>query len=333
MVSMLAGCLLCRTDSTQLPESINQKVQGQRVDHSARLSTDRNDQHPSAGVERPEGGFEPAPYTDHYVEAGGLRLHYLDYGSEGRQPILCIHGGAAHAHWFDFFAPGFNTNYHVRALDLRGHGDSAWMNPPTYGYERYAADVAEVVEKLDLQDFILVGHSMGGMVSILYTALHPGRVRALIVVDSTLRMTPDRVAMLREVGSRPGSRYATHEEFLARFRLRPAGTSAAPEIIRHLAERSGRQLPDGSWTHKFDRNVYAQRDSIDGIPYWGRINMPTLLVKGGRSQRISPEVFAEARAHCPHVELAEVPHSDHHVFLDNPPGFERVVKDFLARHA
>jgi pimeloyl-ACP methyl ester carboxylesterase len=296
------------------------------------ISADRNDQDQSAGIERPEGGFQPAAYTSQYVEVGGLQLHYLDYGTVGRPPMLCVHGGAAHAHWFDFFAPGFSANYHVRALDLPGHGDSAWMDPPIYGYEHYASHLAEVTQKLDMQGLILVGHSMGGMVTIVHTALHPGRVRALIVVDSTLRMTADRVAALRDVGSRPGSRYATHEEFLAHYRLRPAGTSAAQEIIRHLAERGGRQLPDGGWIHKFDRNVYAQRNGIDGIPYWSRITVPTLLVKCGRSNRITPEMLAEVRAHCPHVELAEVPHSDHHVFLDNPPGFERAVKDFLARH-
>jgi pimeloyl-ACP methyl ester carboxylesterase len=295
------------------------------------ISADRNDQDLSAGVERPEGGFQPAPYTDRYIEAGGLRLHYLDYGSVGHPPILCVHGGAAHAHWFDYFAAGFRADYHVRAIDLPGHGDSAWMDPPTYEYGQYAGHLAEVTAKLEMQDLILMGHSMGGMVSIVHTALYPARVRALIVVDTTLRMSPDRVAALRDVGSRPGSRFATHGEFLSRYRLRPGGTTAAPEIIRHLAERGGRQLPDGEWTHKFDRNVYAQRNSIDGIPYWDRISVPTLLVKGGRSSRITPEMVIEVRAHNPHVELVEVPHADHHVFLDNPPGFEHVVKDFLAR--
>ncbi len=283
------------------------------------------------GVEPPLDGFRPAAYTSRFVEAGGLRLHYLDYGTENRPPILCVHGGAAHAHWFDFFAPGFIADYHVRAIDLRGHGDSQWMEPPAYTYPLYASDLAEVVEKLALREVILIGHSMGGMVSILFTAAHPERVRALIVVDSSMRMTQDRVAVLRDVGSRPGSRYATYEEFLQRYRLRPAGTTAAPEIIRHLAERSGRQLPDGYWTHKFDRHVYGQREPIDSFPYWSRITVPTLLVKGGRSQRISPDLFAEVKARCPRAELAEVPHSDHHVFLDNPPGFEQVVKAFLTR--
>jgi pimeloyl-ACP methyl ester carboxylesterase len=205
------------------------------------------------------------------------------------------------------------------------------MTPADYTYELHASDLAAVVSQLDLRDFVLIGHSMGGLISLLYAATYPRRARALIIVDSTLRMPEERVAVLRSVGNRPGSTYATQEDFLNRYRLRPEGTTAAPEIIRHLAERGGRQLPDGSWTHKFDRNVYAQRNSFDGIPYCGQLTIPTLIVKGGRSPRVTPELFAEAKARFPRLELAEVSHADHHVFLDNPPGFERAVKAFLAR--
>jgi len=288
---------------------------------------------PNAALGQSNPGTQPAAYASRFVEAGGLRLHYLDYGTSGRAPMLCVHGGAAHAHWFDFAAPYLSPDYHVRALDQRGHGDSAWADPPLYSYARYASDLAEVVEKLDLRDFVLIGHSMGGTVALVYAAAHPGRAGKLIIVDSTLQMTEDRVAALRDVGTRRGSHYATREEFVARYRLRPAGTTAGPEIIRHLAETSARQSGDGSWQHKFDRNVYATREAVDGLPCWNHIKIPALLIRGERSQRITPQVFAAVQARCPHVELAEVSNSDHHVTLDNPSGFAHAVKAFLASHA
>jgi len=286
---------------------------------------------PEASNDRSDDGPQPASYTSRFVEAGGLRLHYQDYGSTGKPAMLCLHGGAAHAHWFDYIAPGFTGDHHVLALDQRGHGDSEWADPPEYSYERYAADLAEVVEKLDLRDFVLIGHSMGGTVALEFAAAYPGRVGKLIVVDSTLQMTSERVAALRNVGSRQGSNYPTREEFIARYRLRPAGTSAAPEVLRHLAQNSARQFPDGSWRHKFDRNVYATRETTDGLPRWNHIRIPALLVKAQRSQRISPQVFAEVKARCPQVELVEVPLSDHHVTLDNPSGFVSAVKSFLTK--
>jgi len=284
-----------------------------------------------ASTDRPEGGIQPAPSASGYVEAGGLRLHYLDYGTAGRPAMLCVHGGAAHAHWFDFVASGFSADYHVRALDWRGQGDSEWSQPPEYSYERFASDLAEVADKLDLRDFVLVGHSMGGMAALVYAATYPGRVGKLIVADTTLHMEEHRIAAMREVGARQGSNYATRDAFVARYRLRPEGTTAAPAIIRHVAEHAARQVGDGSWRHKFDRNIYLQRVSVDGLPYWNRIGIPALLVKGDRSPRITPQIFAAVKARCPHAGLAEVPHSDHHITLDNPSGFVQAVRAFLAR--
>ena len=285
----------------------------------------------NAGVDRLEDGIQPAPSRSGYVEAGGLHLHYLDYGTAGRPAMLCVHGGAAHGHWFDFVASGFSANYHVRALDWRGHGDSAWSDPPEYSYEHFASDLAEAVEKLDLRDFVLVGHSMGGMAALVYAATYPGRVGKLVVVDTTMHMAPERISEMREVGARQGSSYATREEFVARYRLRPLGTTAAPAIIRHIAVNAARQVDDGTWRHKFDRNIYAQRISVDGLPYWKRIGIPALLVKGDRSLRISPQIVAAVKERCPHVELVEVSNSDHHVTLDNPAGFMHAVNAFLTR--
>lgn len=275
--------------------------------------------------------FEPAGHVSRYVEAGGVKLHYLDYGTAGRPGMLCLHGGAANAHWYDFVAAGFCPDYHVRALDQRGHGDSAWSDPPDYSYARFAADLAEMVDRLDLRDFVLVGHSMGGTVALEYAATCPGRVARLIVVDSSLQMTADRVAALREVGARRPGGHATREDFVTRYRLRPAGTMPAPEILRHLAEHGGRQSADGTWRHKFDRYVYSTRAMTDGLPNWNRIRIPALLVKAERSQRISPPVHAEVKSRCPQVELTEVPDCDHHVMLDNPEGFVSAVRAFLMK--
>lgn len=292
----------------------------------ARANTDTSNQYSP-------NDLQPAAYTSGYIEAGGLRLRYLDYGTAGRPAMLCLHGGGAHGHWFDFIAANFSTDYHVRALDQRGHGDSEWAVPPDYSYERFAADLAEVVEKLDLRDFVLIGHSMGGMVALVYAATYPGRLGKLIIVDSSQKINAERVAAMRGFGARPGTSYATREELVARYRLQPGGTTAAPAILRHLAEHGCKQMSDGNWKHKFDRNVYAARKTVESMVCWDRIKIPALLVKGELSDRITQEVYAEVRTHCPQLELAEVLNSYHHVTLDNPSGFTQAVKAFLAKHS
>ena len=277
--------------------------------------------------------LKPAAYTDHFVEVAGLKLHYQDYGSAGKPPMLCIHGSAAHAHWFDFVAPGFTNDYHVIAPDMRGHGDSEWDRSatPQYDYDRYAADVHALTEKLDLRDFILVGQSMGGLLSIVYAATYPGRAKAFIMIDSTVNMSAERVATMNAVGNREGSSYANQNEMVSKFKVRPSGSTATPDIVRHLGRHSGRQYEDGRWRSKVDRNVYATRVAKNLFPYWDNIKIPTLLMKGDRSNRISPEVIAAVKARAPQIMVDEVPGCDHHVTLDNPQGFIEVASKFLNK--
>jgi len=249
--------------------------------------------------------------------------------------MLCVHGGGANAHWYDFVAEGFNTDYHVRAVDLRGHGESEWddSNPPNYSYTRHAADIHELTEKLDLQDFVLVGHSMGGMVSSVYAATYPGRARALIVVDSNLVMSPERIASFQAVADRPARDYATQEEFIATYRVRPGASTAPPAALRHLARHSGRRFDDGRWRHKVDRRTYANRELVDSFALWNRIRIPALLMKAGDSKRMTPEAIAEVQSRAPQVKMTVVPAADHHITLDNPAGFIRAARKFLAEIA
>jgi len=272
----------------------------------------------------------PAPYADRFVDFGGRKLHYQDYGTAGKPAMVCLHGGAAHGHWFDFVAPAFTPDWHVIAPDQRGHGDSDWVDPPAYSYHDYAADLDKLAARLELRDFVLVGHSMGGMVAMVYAATYPGRMKKLVVVDTSINLSDERISAMRDVGNRGGSSYASREELVARYKLRPGNSLAAPEVVRHIASHSVRQFPDG-WRYKFDRSVYALREKMDGLPCWERIKVPALLVRGAQSQRITPEIVAAVRARAPQVELAEVAASDHHVTLDNPRGFVDALRPFLAR--
>ena len=275
--------------------------------------------------------LEPAPYAESFVTIEGLRLRIQDYGTAGKPPMLCVHGGAANAHWFDFVAHGFTADFHMRAVDLRGHGDSDWdsAEPPNYSYRRHAADIHELTETLGLRDFILVGHSMGGMISCVYASTYPGRAKALIVVDSNLVMSPERIAGFNAVGNRQGRDYATQEEFVANYRVRPGGTSAAPAPLRHIARQSGRRFDDGRWRHKVDRRVYANRELFDSFALWNNIRIPALLMKGGRSVRMSPEAIGEVKSRAPQVKTTVVPDADHHITLDNPEGYIRAAREFL----
>jgi len=77
-----------------------------------------------------------------------LGLHLLEWGAPGRPALCFLHGGSAHAHWFDLVAPAFAERFHVVSLDQRGHGESQWAEPPAYATEDFAGDLVGVMGAL-----------------------------------------------------------------------------------------------------------------------------------------------------------------------------------------
>src|SRR5437868_6191181 len=98
------------------------------------------------------------PFEDRFVQVDGARIHYLRWGQVGKPGLLLVHGGYAHAHWWDFIAPFFSKDHCVAALDLSGMGDSAYRRK--YTAELYAKEVQAVcVDAGFAERPVLVGHS------------------------------------------------------------------------------------------------------------------------------------------------------------------------------
>ena len=117
-----------------------------------------------------------------FVTVNNVRLRYLDWGTEGKPPMICLHGHSGQAHIWDEFAEAMSPYYHVYAFDQRGHGGSQWAGD---GYERdqFVEDLAALVDSFGFEKVTLVGLSMGGWNSILYTPDHQDKVEKVILVD------------------------------------------------------------------------------------------------------------------------------------------------------
>jgi pimeloyl-ACP methyl ester carboxylesterase len=99
-------------------------------------------------------------------------------------------------------------------------------------------------------------------------------------------------------------------------------------MLRHIARHSARTLADGRLTLKTDRATF-NRSPHDVSAQLTNLACPTLLIRGGQSQTLSPETVAEMESLCPCLQSVEVPHAGHHVFLDDPTTFLAVVRNFL----
>src|SRR5438132_9604373 len=112
---------------------------------------------------------------DRYLLVEGLRLHVLDWGGDGRTPLLLLHGFTGHAHAWDTLSIALQPHFHVYAMDQRGHGES----DPADTYHPIAAydDLSGVVEELGLSSFVMIGLSMGGGIAGDFTSKCPDSVK------------------------------------------------------------------------------------------------------------------------------------------------------------
>jgi pimeloyl-ACP methyl ester carboxylesterase len=263
------------------------------------------------------------------IDANGLQLRLLEWGEPGRPPLCFVHGGAAHAHWFDGVAPAFADRFHVVALDQRGHGESEWPRPPSYATEDFSADLAAVMDRMRWPDMVLVGHSMGGHNALAFAAWHPRRVRALVIADARPSLPDERLRSMHRHGQRPLRRYASLEAAVAAFRLVPPDTVAEPLLLEHIA-RAGLVQDDGAWRWRFDPGTSGLRRPVDGWAIAHQIVAPTLVLRGERSPVLTRDMAERLRQLIPRTTVVEIPDAYHHITLDRPHQVVRALEAFFT---
>ena len=267
-----------------------------------------------------------------FVEVNGHRLHYLDWGNPQAPVMVLLHGFRDDAHSFDSFARDIRSRYHVLALDQRGHGDSAWV-PDGYSHASFAQEFEAFVSRLGLNDFILVGHSMGGMIGIGFAAAHPDVVRRLIIIDVGPELNAQTIAHIRRHDLQGGGEFATAEEAFAYVRERDP--LPRDDVVRYRVEHALKRLPSGMLTWKSDpamAGVMRSRRRVSPDVIWERlagIECPSLLVRGGMSALMSRELARRIVDALPRGRLAEVPMAGHRVAEDNAKGLVDAVTRFL----
>jgi pimeloyl-ACP methyl ester carboxylesterase len=263
------------------------------------------------------------------LQINGLRLHLLESGTPGAPALCFLHGGAAHAHWFDAVTPAFADRFHVIALDQRGHGESQWADPPAYGTDDFTGDLLQVMDAMGWGRAILAGHSMGGHNAMTFAAWHPERVAALVIIDSRPAIPPERLDVMHARGLRAPRVHPSAEAAAASFRLLPRETRADPALLAHMAARAVTRR-DGGWGWRFDPQTHGERRPVDAWPLLPRITAPTLVVRGGLSPVLTPEMADRLRASIPKASLVTIPDAYHHLTLDQPAAFTAALADFLS---
>jgi len=275
--------------------------------------------------------------THRYVEVEGLKLHYLDWGGDpDKRTFVLLHGGAAHAHWWDGVAPMLTRYGRVLALDFRGHGRSQWANSEHYGPPAYLRDVRGLIESLGTRA-VLVGHSMGGAVAQWVAVTHPELLDALVIVDAPhggpplFRRLMWRWRRRSHGGVRPELRSAG--DIIRKFRLHPPETNLTRLEIERLAILGAEQLPSGAWAFRFDpeTRVWRKHGNRMTRPKLKKIATPTLLLRGDQSGLVSRPHVTRMHRKIRRSVLKEIPRAFHHVPLDNPGDTAAAIIEFVEK--
>ena len=266
---------------------------------------------------------------EQFTASDGARIAYRDEGA-GR-PVVLLHGFMAHGGFFSGQAP-LAADHRLIAVDLRGHGASR-ANGHASAVERIAADVAELVAALDLQDAIGVGWSLGATVLWHVLAGRAGaRFTGAVIVDMTARVCNDPSWSLGLSQDACDARSeAIREDFPAfaagagqamfaqpiRAELRAVADWASAEFARNDPEAMA-----AIWESLVDQDL---RPLIAGI------RQPTLILHGGRSQLYGEETAAHLAATLPNASVLRFEASGHAPHLEEPERFNRALAEFVGR--
>jgi len=277
-----------------------------------------------------------------YYQSQGLRLHYADWGNPDAPLLVLVHGGRDHCRSWDAMARALQPHFHVLAPDLRGHGDSDWAKGGSYSLTEYVYDLSRLLRGETAHRAIIVGHSMGGMVGLIYAGTFPDQVSALVVLDGVTVLpgaktlpANDRIAkwigQLDKLEAREPRRYRTIEEAAAQMR---AHNKRLPgELVHHLATHGVRRNEDGTYSWKFDpyqRAMAPHRLSADDhVALWSRIACPTLLLQAEESFLESSRTAGLA-GYFPQARIETISGAGHWLHHDKPDDVLRAIRIFLG---
>ena len=260
------------------------------------------------------------------------RFHYLEWPGQSAQAIVFLHGAGLNAYTWRRVAADLCGVYKCLALDLRGHGDSEWANDLDYAPRSHAADLAAFIVHAQLERPVLVGMSLGGTVALAYVREHA--TRALVIVDTGPWIDGKARAQLLDFFRGPAE-FDSLDAFVELARtIHPRRDEAD---LREGVRNNLRQLPDGTWTWKYDRRPYRhvpdeRRDRERREVWSGVANVlcPVLVVRGSESAVLSASAAQDMAASFRDGRLVEIAGAGHGVHSDQPAALSRAILSFLG---
>jgi pimeloyl-ACP methyl ester carboxylesterase len=274
--------------------------------------------------------------TRHYVGIKGVKLTADIGGDPSARAVILLPGGGQTRHsWSGAMRSLLARGYHTINLDARGHGDSEWATDGDYSLDTLAGDLECVIKTLHAPP-ALVGASLGGATSLLLAGMKPHLSAALVLVDIVPQIDlhgADRVRGFMRSGLGGFARLEEAADAVAAYNpLRPRPTSHAG-LMKNLRRRA-----DGRLYWHWDPRFLGKTQSAEPPMFTERLNLaarrvrvPTLLVRGMKSDIVTDAGVADFRQHLAQLEVLDVKDAGHMVAGDKNDAFNAGVLKFLER--
>ena len=263
-----------------------------------------------------------------WTSPDGLKLHYRDYPGNGdRPPVLCLPGLTRNARDFEGLAGRVAGTWRVLCPDMRGRGDSQYAkDSATYNPLQYVQDVAALVSQAGLERFVIIGTSLGGLMTMAMAMTMRDRMAAVVLNDIGPVIDEDGLERIRGyVGQ--GRSFPTWMH--AARALEEAHSGAYPDFAIAdwlvMAKRIMTLSSNGRIVFDYDMKIaepFAEAENVTGIDLWPGLEAldgrPALFLRGGLSDILSPETLAEMGRRVAGAECVTVPRVGHAPTLDEP---------------
>ncbi|MEQ8858682.1 MAG: alpha/beta hydrolase [Pseudomonadales bacterium] len=278
------------------------------------------------------------------ITGDGLRLHARDYAADeaadGGVAVLCLHGLTRNAADFDDLAARLSPRYRVVVMEQRGRGDSDYdRDPANYQVGTYVQDAMALLDAMELDRPVLIGTSMGGLMSMVMGSTAPQRFRGIVLNDIGPVVEPAGVERIRGYVGRGGPIADWDDAVRA---TRANNETAFPGLgdaeWLAFAKRLFREEPDGGLRAAYDPAIAEpmNADSTSAVPadlwtvFEALSDLPMLLIRGALSDILSARTTEEMARRHPHLEYVEVADRGHAPLLDEPEAVA-AIEGFLAR--
>lgn len=253
-----------------------------------------------------------------------ISLHYKTYGEPSLRPLLILHGFLGSADNWHTLAKQLAERFYVFTIDQRNHGKSP--HAFEFDYEILTDDLYDFIEEHNLQEPIIIGHSMGGKVAMQFATYFPKLLHSLIVADiAPYAYQSHHDQVLHALQSANLQQLTTRQAVEKHLLDCGLENDTVQFLMKSLVFQNGKY----EWRFFLESLIHNYPNILQAVNFKNPVTVPTLFLKGEKSNYIRTDRWQEIQAYFPNATLKIIPDAGHWIHAEKPNETLQAFLDFL----